>query len=116
MSTFWETYKKRVEEGAIKLEPLPKEIPQHILWLKAFVAQRLENNKGIEERYIGSSDDNTFGFKETYVNYLMHYAYEAGLKCREIDYKDNTKAMDSGLNKIRDILDELGYIEDNGGW
>lgn len=113
MSTFWEIYTERVAEGAVKLEPLPKEIPQHILWLKAYVAEKLKNNKGIEERYVGSSDNGTFGFKETYVNYLMHYAYEAGLKCREIDYEKKTSEMNNGLNKIKDILEELGYVDDN---
>ena len=111
MSTFWEEYRKRVTEGALKLSTPPKDIPQNILWLKAYVTERIENDKIEGCKYVGKSEDGTFGFTETLVNYLMYYSYEAGLKCREIDYKNKTKEMNAGLEKIYDILDDLGYID-----
>tara|TARA_R110000868_G_scaffold306849_2_gene568286 strand:+ start:653 stop:769 length:117 start_codon:yes stop_codon:yes gene_type:complete len=38
MSEFWEMYKKKVADGADKLSKPPKDVPQNILWLKAYVS------------------------------------------------------------------------------
>ena len=41
----------------------------------------------------------------------MYYSYEAGLKCREIDYKNKTKAMielrETGIDEILKVLADL---------
>jgi hypothetical protein len=42
--TWYEQYCNDIKEGASKLKSL-KEIPQHILWLKAFASEKLENDK-----------------------------------------------------------------------
>ena len=115
MSEFWENYKKNVAEGANKLSKPPKDVSQNILWLKAYVGERMES-EGLT-RYVGdSSKEGTFGFAESYVNYLMHYAFEAGEKAREDSFNRSTKEMDAGLTKIKDILDDLGYIDYNNDY
>ena len=107
MSEFWEMYKKRVAEGADKLSKPPKDVDQSILWLKAYVAERMEK-EGLA-RYVGK--DETFGFKKTYVNYLMHYAFEAGEKSREHSFSRATEDMKKALDKVKDALDDAGWIE-----
>jgi hypothetical protein len=115
MSEFWENYKKNVAEGAEKLSKPPKDVSQNILWLKAYVGERMEK-EGLT-RYVGdSSKEGTFGFAESYVNYLMHYAFEKGLESSAHSYKQATKSMDEGLTKIKDILDDLGYIDYNNDY
>jgi hypothetical protein len=107
MSEFWEMYKKRVAEGAGKLSKPPKEVDQNILWLKAYVNERMEAD-GVD-RFVGKDD--TFGFKEVHVNYLMHYAYEAGLKAREHSYNQAIEDKRKALDKIKDALDDIGWID-----
>jgi hypothetical protein len=116
MSEFWDMYKKKVAEGADKLSNPPKDVSQNILWLKAYVTEKLGEtlykNRGTS-MYVGKSgaNDGSFGFKEEFVNYLMHYAFEAGLKSREMDYKKATKDMAAALDKIKDTLDDIGWID-----
>jgi hypothetical protein len=110
MSEFWEMYKKRVADGANKLSKPPKDVSQNILWLKAYVSERMET-EGLA-RYVGdSSKEGTFGFAESYVNYLMHYAYEAGKMESEDSFNRSTKEMRETLDKIKDALDDAGWIE-----
>jgi hypothetical protein len=110
MSEFWEMYKKRVAEGADKLSKPPKEVGQNILWLKAYVSERMET-EGLA-KYVGDSNvEGTFGFAESYVNYLMHYAYESGMKNREHNFNQATKEMREALDKIKDTLDDAGWID-----
>ena len=111
MSTFWEDYKKRVAEGANKLSTPPKEIDQNILWLKAYVTERMEA-EGIA-RYVGNSDanDGSFGFHETFVNYLMHYAFVSGTMARADSFKRDTADMRAALDKVKDALEDIGWIE-----
>jgi hypothetical protein len=109
MSEFWEMYKKRVAEGSNKLSKPPKDVDQNILWLKAYVSERMEN-EGLA-KYVGDTKvEGTFGFAESYVNYLMHYAYEAGEKAREDSYNRSTEEMRKSLDKIKDALDDVGWI------
>jgi hypothetical protein len=113
MSEFWDIYKKRVAEGADRLSNPPKEVEQNILWLKAYVTERME--KEDIKRYVGKSgaDDGSFGFKEEFVNILMHYAFEAGMKNREHQFNESTKNMKETLDKITDVLYDAGLIYDN---
>ena len=110
MSEFWEMYKKRVAEGAERLSKPPKEVDQHILWLKAYVNERMQK-EGMP-MFVGKDD--TFGFKESLVNYLMHYAFEAGLKSREHSFNKATEDMKNALDKVKDALDDIGWIEYEG--
>jgi hypothetical protein len=110
MSEFWDMYKKKVAEGADKLPSPPDEVGQNILWLKAYVGERMET-EGLA-RYVGdSSKEGTFGFAESYVNYLMHYAFEAGEKSREHSFNNATADMKKALDKVKDALDDAGWIE-----
>jgi len=109
MSDFWENYKKNVAEGASKLSKPPKNVEQNILWLKAYVSERME--KEDLAKYVGKTDDGTFGFSESFVNYLMHYAFEAGEKSREYSFNNATKSMKDALDKVKDALDDAGWIE-----
>jgi hypothetical protein len=111
MSEFWDIYKKRVAEGADKLPAPPKEVEQNILWLKAYVTEKMEK-EGLA-KYVGKSgaDDGSFGFKEEFVNYLMHYAFEAGMKHREHNFKSETKSMKESLYKITQVLIDAGWVD-----
>ena len=109
MSTFWDDYKKRVAEGANRLSTPPKDVGQNILWLKAYVSERMET-EGLA-RYVGKADDDTFGFKEETVNLLMHYAYEAGKMERADNYKRDIADMRAALDKVKDALEDIGWIE-----
>jgi hypothetical protein len=116
MSEFWDIYKKRVAEGADRLSKPPKEVEQNILWLKAYVTERME--KEDIKRYVGKSgaNDGSFGFKEEFVNILMHYAFEAGEKNREYSFNNATKSMKDALDKVKDALDDAGWIDYNDNW
>ena len=107
MSEFWDFYKKRVADGATKLSAPPKEVSQNILWLKAYVSERMDTEG--KARYVGK--DETFGFKEEFVNLLMHYAYEAGLAAREDSFNRATADMRKTLDTIKDALDDAGWID-----
>jgi hypothetical protein len=111
MGEFWDIYKKRVAEGADKLPPPPKEVDQHILWLKAYVTERMEK-EGLA-KYVGKSgaNDGSFGFKEEFVNLLMHYAFEAGMKNREHQFNEATKNMKETLDKITEVMIDAGWVD-----
>ena len=129
--SFYEIYREKVKEEAIKLDKAPKEIPQNILWLKSIVIERIEEIDGLINDEINtfrvhnrkeitlseaikldkSKDKYKFGFTEHYVNLLMHYAYEAGKKSIKDDFKKATERMNKALEAITDIVDEAGYIE-----
>ena len=114
MSEFWDIYKKRVAEGADRLSKPPKEVGQNILWLKAYVSERMEK-EGLA-KYVGKTEDGTFGFAESYVNYLMYYAFEAGEKNREYSFNNATKSMKDALDKVKDALDDASWIDYNDNW
>jgi len=109
MSEFWEMYKKRVAEGSNKLSKPPNNVSQNILWLKSYVGERMEK-EGVN-RYVGDTEVASFGFKEEYVNYLMHYAFEAGEMKRDDSYNRSTEEMRKSLDKIKDALDDVGWID-----
>jgi hypothetical protein len=129
--SFYETYRERVKEGALKLDKMPTEVGQNILWLKSMAMERIEEiDNGISDkvntfRVLNGKEVSLtqamnaekegksykFGFTEQYVNLLMHYAYEAGKKSREDDFKRATERMNKALEAITEIVDEAGYIE-----
>ena len=111
MSEFWDIYKKRVAEGADKLPAPPKEVEQNILWLKAYVTEKMEK-EGLA-MYVGKSgaNDGSFGFKEKFVNLLMHYAFEAGMKNREYQFNESTKNMKETLDKITEVMIDAGWVD-----
>ena len=129
--SFYETYRERVKEGASKLDKMPTEVGQHIMWLKSMAIERIEEiDNGISDkvntfRVLDGKEVNLgqamnaeregksckFGFTEHYVNLLMHYAYEEGRKSKEDDFKRATERMNKALEAITEIVDEAGYIE-----
>jgi hypothetical protein len=112
MSEFWNAYRTRVEEGANRLPAPPKEVDQSVLWMKAYITEKLGETKyknAKNSMYVGTGE--TFGFKEELVNYIIHYAFEAGVKSREDVHKRSTEDMRNALDKIKDALDDIGFIE-----
>jgi hypothetical protein len=127
----YEIYRERVKEGATKLDKAPKEIPQHILWLKSMAIERIEDidklvddnictfrvqdGKEISLSQAIKNGDKPykFGFTEQYVNILMNYAYEAGKKSNSDGFNRATEDMRKTLDKIKDALDDAGWIENN---
>lgn len=129
--SFYDTYRERVKEEALKLDKMPKEVGQNILWLKSIAVERIEEiDNGLSDkvntfRVLNRKEVSLtqamnaeregksykFGFTEGYVNLLMHYAYEAGRKSREDDFKSATERMNKALEDITSIVDEAGYIE-----
>ena len=113
----YEKIRERNMEDAKKLPASPKEIGQHILWLKMAVIDRVEkienltNDKICTFRTGKDGDENyKFGFTEQYVNLLMHYAYEAGKKNAtdsltrhfEVTIRDMKTAVDSIIKALDD--------------
>lgn len=116
--SFYDKLRERNMEDAKALPPTPKEVGQHILYLKMAVIDRVEKIENLTSEKLctfrkGKFDDENskFGFTEQYVNLLMHYAYEAGLKANEDKYKRATESMNKALEAITAIVDEAGYID-----
>jgi hypothetical protein len=108
-------------EDAKKLPVSPKEIGQHILWLKMAVIDRVEKIENLTDDKLRTfrSASGTFGFTEPYVNMLMHYAYEAGKKNATDSltrhFTETTKDMKTAMDSIIKALDDNGLLpyEDN---
>jgi hypothetical protein len=123
----YELYRERVKERAASLPKAPKEIEQHILWLKSAAIERIENIEGLEGDKIftfrvhnrkeitlseamkldRSENIYKYGFSEHYVNLLMHYAYQAGKASNEESFKDATARMAKALEDIADIVSDF---------
>jgi hypothetical protein len=120
----YDKLRERNMEDAKKLEPTPKDIGQHILYLKMAVIDRVEkienqiDDKIYTFRKKANGDDyGKFGFSEHYVNLLMHYAYEAGKK-NETDrltrhFTESTTAMKNAIDSIVNVLDDNGLLPEN---
>lgn len=122
----YDKMRERNLEDAKALSPSPKEVDQHIFWLKMAVVDRIEKieNRIDHEvytfRYGNTTDEKSkFGFSEHYVNLLMHYAYEAGHKRATEnltrDFNESTKRMKAAIDSIVSTLDDNGFLpyEDN---
>lgn len=104
MTEWYEKYKAQVEANAKKLVE-PKDIDQHILWLKAAIT---EKHKVEDDKIFTFTADNKFGFSENYVNLLMQYAYNAGAKA--IDEKSFELGHDAAM---QEVAKKLGFNYDN---
>jgi hypothetical protein len=126
--SYYETYRERVKEIAAKMEKAPKEVPQHILWLKSAAIERIENIDNLSEKdsvytmrvhnreeitlsqVIEVKDEKyKYGFSEHYVNLLMHYAYEAGKESAKDSYMKSIEDMHKTLTDIASIIEDAGY-------
>ena len=120
----YDKMRERNMEDAKKLEPTPKDIGQHILWLKMAVIDRVEKieNRIDDKIYTFKKKENgddygKFGFSEHYVNLLMHYAYEAGKKNEATrltkHYVESAKAMKNAIESIVHALDVNDLLPEN---
>jgi hypothetical protein len=119
----YDKMRERNMEDAKKLSTAPKEVGQHILWLKMAVIDRVEKIENLidDKIYTFKKKENgeeysKFGFSEHYVNLLMHYAYEAG-KNNENDrltkfFTENTNSMKHAISEIVNALDTNGFLPD----
>ena len=111
----YEKMRERNMEDAKKLPPSPKEVGQHILWLKMAVIDRVEEIENLIDAKLKTfRSGETFGFTEPYVNLLMHYAYEAGKKDTTErltrNFNESTKDMKTAMDAIIKALDENGLL------
>jgi hypothetical protein len=116
----YQIMRERNMEDAKKLPVSPKEIGQHILWLKMAVIDRIERIEEIKDDKICTfRSGEKFGFTEPYVNLLMHYAYEAGEKAATDNltrrFEVTTRDMKTAMDSIIKALDDNGLLpyEDN---
>jgi hypothetical protein len=116
----YEIMRERNMEDAKKLTPSPKEVGQHILWLKMAVIDRVEKIENLtDDKICTFRQGEKFGFTEPYVNLLMHYAYEAGKKQATDNltrhFEVTTRDMKTAMDSIIKALDDNGLLpyEDN---
>jgi hypothetical protein len=117
----YDKMRERNMEDAKKLPATPKEIGQHILWLKMAVIDRVEKIEKITGKEINTfRSGEKFGFTEHYVNLLMHYAYEAGKKnateSLTRNFEESTRDMKRTLNSIVAALDDNGLLPENDNY
>lgn len=123
----YDKMRERNMEDAKLLPHSPKEIGQHILWLKMAVIDRVEKIENLTSKEIctfrtGKSDDENskFGFTEQYVNLLMHYAYEAGKKNATDSltrhFNESTNSMKNAIESIVHALDVNDLIPENDNY
>ena len=119
--SFYEKLRERNMEDAKALPPSPKEIGQHLLWLKMAVVDRVEKIENLKDdkiytmrKSITSDGNSQFGFSEHYVNLLMHYAYEAGSKnatdSLTRNFEQTTRRYKSAMDGIIRALDEQDML------
>lgn len=117
----YDKMRERNMEDAKALPPTPKDIGQHILWLKMAVIDRVEKIENLTSKEIctfrtgkSGDEDSRFGFTEHYVNLLMHYAYEAGKKnatdSLTRNFEVTTRDMKTALDSIVKALDDNGLL------
>jgi hypothetical protein len=120
----YDKLRERNMEDAKNLSTSPKEIDQHLLYLKMAVIDRIEKieNRLDDKIYTFKKKENgddygKFGFSEHYVNLLMHYAYEAGKKNEATrltkHYVESTKAMKNAIESIVHALDVNDLLPEN---
>jgi hypothetical protein len=117
----YEIMRERNMEDAKKLTPSPKEVGQHILWLKMAVMDRIEQIENLKDDKLKTfRSGETFGFTEPYVNLLMHHAYEAG-KNNATDsltrhFNESTRDMKTAMDSIIKALDDNGFLPDHDNY
>lgn len=114
----YDKLRERNMEDAKKLEPTPKDIGQHILYLKMAVIDRVEKIENITDNKIQTfRSGEKFGFTEQYVNLLMHYAYEAGKKNATErltrNFEERIQQSKNAIDSIIRALDDNGLLPEN---
>lgn len=122
--SFYDKMRERNMEDAKKLPKSPKDIGQHILWLKMAVIDRVEKIENLVDdkiytfkQKVKGDDYGKFGFSEHYVNLLMHYAYEAGKQnatnSLTKSFTEQTNQMKHAIDAIVNALDTNDLLPDN---
>ena len=111
----YEKIRERNMEDAKALAPTPKEVGQHILWLKMAVIDRVERIENLKDNGLFTfRSGEKFGFTEAYVNMLMHYAYDAGKKTATDQltrhFEVTTRDMKTAVDSIVKALDDNGLL------
>jgi hypothetical protein len=114
----YDKMRERNMEDAKKLEPTPKDIGQHILWLKMAVIDRVEKIENLTDDKIQTfRSGEKFGFTEHYVNLLMHYAYESGKKNATErltrNFEERIQQSKNAIDSIISVLDDNDLLPDN---
>lgn len=120
----YDQMRERSMDMATKLSPSPKDIGQHILWLKMAVIDRVEKVENLVTSEIctfrSKEDGGKFGFTEHYVNLLMHYAYEAGkqnaTESLTRSFTEQTNQMKHAIDGIINALDSNNLLPDNNDY
>ena len=122
--SFYDKLRERNMEDAKNLPVSPKNIDQHLLYLKMSVIDRVEKIEKLtgDKIYTFKKKENgdeygKFGFSEHYVNLLMHYAYEAG-KNNATDrltktFTESTTRMKHAIDSIVNALDTNDLLPEN---
>lgn len=99
--------KIQAKELADKLPSIQTDTPQHILWLKMAICEKIDSRKSKNDKVFTFTDaDGKFGFSEQYVNQIISYAYEKG---RVDAYESATKAAaiyKEAFEKIKEIVSD----------
>jgi len=114
----YDKMRERNMEDAKKLESTPKDIGQHILWLKMAVIDRVEKIENLTDDKIQTfRSGEKFGFTEQYVNLLMHYSYEAGKKNATErltrNFEERIQQSKNAIDSIISVLDDNDLLPDN---
>jgi hypothetical protein len=114
----YDKMRERNMEDAKKLESTPKDIGQHILWLKMAVIDRVEKIENLTDDKIQTfRSGEKFGFTEHYVNLLMHYAYEAGKKNATErltrNFEERIQQSKNAIDSIISVLDDNDLLPYN---
>jgi hypothetical protein len=117
----YDKMRERNMEDAKKLEPTPKNIHQHILWLKMAVIDRVEKIENLTDDKIQTfRSGEKFGFTEHYVNLLMHYAYEAGKKNATErltrNFEERIQQSKNAIDSIISVLDDNDLLPENNDY
>lgn len=104
-----------------KLVPVPKGLDYFSQFniLKMAVMERVkadiksgkinkEDSKGLHT--IRDKND-VFGFTERYLNVMMYYAFLEGKSSAQEKFKKETINMKNALDKIKDTLDDINWID-----
>lgn len=122
--SFYDKLRERNMEDAKNLPISPKNIDQHLLYLKMAVIDRVEKIEKLTDDKIytfkkkeNGDEYGKFGFSEHYVNLLMHYAYEAG-KNNATDrltksFTESTNRMKHAIDSIVNALDTNDLLPEN---
>lgn len=103
---WYEKWRRRVKEEANKLPKTPSNVSQITLHHKAYIIERIEQDKKDDEKVCTFKHEDKYGFSEHYVNYIIEHAYNMGKAQGSIDLKRSIDYYEKMFNDIREIVGE----------